>query len=146
MTKEGGHGGIRFEDTAEKMRRFWDQLTKNQKLTVTAGIILAGLLLLIQFIIIPYGEFRQNLRSAIAANERALREIGALGAEYGVLRQRSEEIRRLAERRPPGFSLLTYLEKRAGDAGVKGNIRSMTQLKSVPAETYEETAVEIKTG
>ena len=126
------------------MRHFWDQLTKNQKLTVTAGLVLAGAVLLIQFAIVPYFEVRQNVRRAIAANEKVIRELGVLGAEYGVIRQRSEEIRRVIERRPPGFALLSYLEKRAGDAAIKTNIRSMNQMTSAPAGAYEQTAVEMK--
>ena len=50
----------------------------------------------------------------------------------------------MVERRPPGFALFSYLEKRAGDAGVKANIRSMNPLKSVPVEAHEETTVEMK--
>ena len=60
------------------------------------------------------------------------------------MRQRSEEIRRVIERRPPGFALLSYLEKRAADAGVKTNIRSMNLLPPVSTGAYEETAVEMK--
>jgi hypothetical protein len=126
------------------MRHFWDQLTKSQKLTVTAGLAFAGGVLLIQFAVVPYFEARQNVRRAIAANEKVLRELGVLGAEYGVLRQRSEKIRRVIERRPPGFALISYLEKRAGEAAVKANIRSMNPLPSASAGTYEETAVEMK--
>ncbi|MHB9096525.1 MAG: hypothetical protein ACYC5X_01740 [Syntrophales bacterium] len=126
------------------MRHFWDQLTKSQKLTITAGLIFAGAVLLVQFAVVPYFEARQNERRAIAASEKVLRELGVLGTEYGVIRQRAEEIRRVIQRRPPGFALLSYLEKRAGDAGVKGNIRSMNPLPSAPAGTYEETAVEMK--
>lgn len=126
------------------MRHFWDQLTKSQKLTVTAGLIFAGAVLLVQFAVVPYFEARRNVRRAIAANEKVLRELGVLGAEYGVIRQRAEEIRRVIQRRPPGFALLSYLEKRAGDAAVKTNIRSMNPLPSAPAGTYEETAVEMK--
>ena len=126
------------------MRRFWDQLTKSQKFTIMAGAVVAGALLLVQFVLLPYGEERQNVRSAIAAIEKVLREIGVLGAEYAVLRQRSEEIKRVIGRRPPEFALLTYLEKKAGDAALKGNIRSMNQLKGTPTESYEETGVEMK--
>jgi len=126
------------------MRHFWDQLTKSQKLTVTAGLICAGAVLFVQFAVVPYFEARQNVRRAIAANEKVLREIGVLGAEYGVIRQRAEEIRRMIQRRPPGFALFSYLEKRAGDAAVKTNIRSMNPMPSAPAGTYEETAVEMK--
>ncbi len=126
------------------MKHFWDQLTKNQKLTVTAGLVFAGAVLLVQFAVVPYFEARLTVRRAIAANEKVIRELGVLGTEYGVIRQRAEEIRRVIQRRPPGFALLSYLEKRAGDAGVKANIRSMNPLPSAPAGTYEETAVEMK--
>jgi len=82
------------------MRQFWDQLTTSQKRTVTAGLVFAGVVLLSQFIVVPYFDARQKVRSAIVAGEKTLRELAAMGVEYGVLRQRSEEIRRASERRP----------------------------------------------
>ncbi|MCL5808150.1 MAG: hypothetical protein M1418_06340 [Deltaproteobacteria bacterium] len=126
------------------MRQFWDQLTTSQKRTVTAGLVFAGVVLLSQLIVVPYLDARQKVRSAIAASERALRDLAVMGREYGALRQRSEEIRRTSERRPPGFTLFSYLEKRAGDAAVKTNIRSLSPLMSAPTGAYEETAVEMK--
>ena len=126
------------------MRHFWDQLTKGQKRNVIAGLALVAGALLIQFAVVPWFEARQRVAGAIAGSEKAIRELASLGAEYGVLRQRSEEIKRVVERRPPGFALFSYLEKRAGDAGVKANIRSMNPLKSVPVEAHEETTVEMK--
>jgi general secretion pathway protein M len=100
--------------------------------------------LLAQFAVFPYVEARQKVQSAIVASEKTLREIAALGAEYGLLQRRSEEIRQAIQRRPPGFALFSYLEKRASDAGVKTNIKSINPLKSAPAEAYEETAVEMR--
>lgn len=126
------------------MRPFWDQLTRSQKYTVTAGLVFVSAVLLIQFAVAPYIEARRKVRSAIVAGEKSLRELSVLGAEYGVLRQRSEKIRRSIERRPPGFALFSYLEKKAGEAAVKTNVRSMNPLKPSPAGVYEETAVEIK--
>lgn len=126
------------------MRQFWEQLTTSQKRTVTVVLVFAGAVLLSQFIVIPYFEARQKVRGAIAASEKTLRELAALGAEYGVLKQRWDDIRRVNERRPPGFTLFSSLEKRAGDTGVKTNLRSLTPLASAPLGAYEETAVEIK--
>lgn len=126
------------------MRRFWDQLTKSQKYTAVAGLTFVVALLLGQLAVIPYFEARQKVNGATAASERALREIVALGAEYRVLQQRSEEIRRMIEKRPPGFALFSYLERKAGEAGVKTNIRSINPLKSPPSGGYEEMAVEMK--
>jgi general secretion pathway protein M len=126
------------------MRQFWDQLTNNQKLTVAAGAVFVVAAILVQFALVPYFDARQNVRRAIAAGDKVLRDMASLGAEYAVLRQQSEEIRRVVERRPPTFSLLSYLEKRANDTGVKANIRSMNPLPSVSTGTYEETTVEMK--
>ena len=126
------------------MKHFWDQLTKSQKYTVIAGIIFVVAALLAQFAVVPYFEARQKVHQAIATNAKALREITALGAEYGLLKQRSEEIRRVIEKRPPGFALFSYLERKAGEAGVKTNIRSINPLKSSASGAYEEATVEMK--
>ncbi len=126
------------------MIHFWDQLTKTQKYTVIAGHLLVGAALFNQFAFAPYFEARQKVRSAIVAGEKALRELSILGAEYGVLRARSEKIKRLIERRPPGFSLFSYLEKQAELAAVKTNIRSINPFKSSSSGGYEETGVEMK--
>ena len=126
------------------MKRFWEQLTKSQKNTVLAGLVFVAAALLVQFAVFPYFDARQKVRGAIAVGEKTLRELATLGVEYGVLRQRSEEIRRVIERRPPGFALFSFLEKRAGDAGVKTNIKSINPLKSAPEGAYEETAVEMR--
>jgi general secretion pathway protein M len=126
------------------MKRFWEQLTKSQKYTLIAGLVFVVVALLVQFAAFPYFDARQKVRGAISGSEKTLRELATLGAEYGILRQRSEEIRRVLERRPPGFALFSYLEKRAGDAGVKTNIKSINPLKSAPAGAYEETAVEMR--
>ena len=126
------------------MRSFWEQLTKSQKQIVILGLVFVAAALLLQFAVFPYFEARQKVTSAIAGSEKTLRELATLGAEYDVLKRRSEEIRRVIERRPPGFALFSYLEKRADDAGVKANIKSINPLKSTPAEAYEETAVEMR--
>jgi general secretion pathway protein M len=126
------------------MKRFWEQLTKSQKYTLISGLVFVAAALLVQFAVFPYFDARQKVIGAIAGSEKTLRELATLSAEYGVLRQRSEEIRRVIERRPPGFALFSYLEKRAGDAGVKTNIKSINPLKSAPEGAYEETAVEMR--
>jgi general secretion pathway protein M len=126
------------------MRRFWEQLTQRQKITLLAGLVFVAAALALQFALFPYLDERQRVKRAIAGGERTLRELSNLGAEYGVLRQRSEEIRRVIERRPPGFALFSYLEKRAGDGGVKSSVKSINPLKSMPAGAYEETAVEMR--
>jgi general secretion pathway protein M len=126
------------------MKRFWEQLTKSQKRVMVVGLAFVAGALLIQFALVPWFEARQRTSGAIAASEKALRDIASLGTEYGVLRKRSEEILRTLAKRPQGFALFSYLERKAGEAGVKGNVRSINPLKAAPTGAYEETAVEIK--
>ncbi len=126
------------------MRHFWDQLTRSQRTTFTAVLVLVGAALLIQFAVVPYIEARKKVRRSIAVNEKVIRELRTLGAEFGLIRERSERIRQVIERRPPGFALISHLERRAGEAGVKTNLRSMNPLPSLPTGNYEEIAVEMK--
>jgi hypothetical protein len=44
----------------------------------------------------------------------------------------------------PGFALFSYLERKAGEAGVKGNLRSINPRKGMPSGAYEESAVEVR--
>jgi hypothetical protein len=126
------------------MRQFWDQLTRSQKRTLTAGSAAVALFLLAQIAVIPYLDARAKVRQAIAASEKALRDLTVLGKEYGALRLRSEEIRKASERRPPGFVLLSYVERKATETALKPNLRSLTPLAVTPTGAYEETAVEMK--
>ncbi len=126
------------------MKHLWEQLTQRQKYTVVAVLVLVAAALLFQYALLPYFDARQKVRVAIDKGEKNLRELATLNVEYGILRQRSEEIRRGIERRPPGFALFSYLEKRAGDAGVKPNIKSMSPLQSTMEGAYAESAVEMK--
>jgi len=126
------------------MRRFWEQLTQDQQRIVIAGLVFVAAALFVQFAVFPYLDARNKVRNAIAGSEKTLRELAGLDGEFGVLRQRSGEIRRAIERRPPDFTLLSHLERRAVEAGVKTNIRSIRPLRSVAVGAYEEAAVEIR--
>ena len=64
---------------------------------VTAGLVFVVAALLVQFAVVPLLRCPAEVGRAIAASEKMLRELAVLGAEYGVLRQRSEEIRRVIE-------------------------------------------------
>lgn len=126
------------------MKQFWEQLTKRQKYTVIAGITFIALVMVVQFLLLPYLEARQKVRSSIEKGEKTLREMATLGLEFGILRRSSDEIRRVIEQRPQGFALFSYLEKRANDAGVKMNVKSISPMKGATEGVYEEVVVEIK--
>ena len=126
------------------MRSLWEQMTKGQQRTVIAGLVFAVAALFVQFAVFPYLDARHKVKRAIAGSEKTLRELAGLGGEFTVLRERSTEIRRAIERRPPDFNLFSDLERRGAEAGVKTNIRSITPLKTIAVGPYEEASVEIR--
>lgn len=126
------------------MKRFWEQLTKSQKRSLIAGLLFVAGAAILQIIVFPYFDSRKRVEAAIAANEKTLLELASLGREYEVLRRRSEEIRRVIEKRPSDFALFSYLEKKAAEAGLKAHIKSLNPMRPVSAGAYEEISVEIK--
>ncbi|MCL2669660.1 MAG: type II secretion system protein GspM [Syntrophaceae bacterium] len=126
------------------MTAFWEQLTKSQRRMVVAGLAVFAAAALFQLALLPWWEARQRVTAAIAANERALAELAALGEEYAQFKQRSGEILRVVNQRLPGFSLFSHLERKAGEAGVRMNILSIHPLKGMPAGDYEEAVVEVR--
>lgn len=128
----------------DKIREAWDRLGKRDRVVLTAGIALALTILIVQFALVPYFEARGKLTKAIRTNEKTLKEMVALGSEYRVLRQGMEEIQQGMSRRAPNFTLFSHLERKAGEAGVRNNIKQMQPSRTPLSGSYEETSVEIK--
>lgn len=126
------------------MKQFWEQLTKSQKRALTVGMIFVVGAVIVQFAVFPWLDARQRMRMSIAANEKVIRELTDLGRQYALLKRSSDAIRKVVEGRPPGFALFSYLEKKAGETGLKAHIKSINPLKSTAMGAYEEAAVEIR--
>ena len=126
------------------MKQLWEQLTKSQKRALTIGLIFVAGTIVMQFAVFPWIDARQKMQASIAANEKTLRELATLGRDYAVLRRSSEAMKKVIEKRLPGFALFSYLEKKANETGLKAHIKSINPLKPTAAGAYEETAVGIK--
>ena len=126
------------------MREFWNKLTAAQKYRAAGGAVLALFFLILPLTVFPLREARQRLDRSIAANERALKEMSALGGEYAALRQQAEDIRQALARRPRDFSLFAYLEKKAAETQLKPNIKYIHPSRPVAAGAFEESSVEMK--
>lgn len=126
------------------MKRAWDALTKRQQLAVAlAGAAIAGVLLL-QFVLLPLHEGRMKMEKSIAANARIARELEPLGREYLSAKQSCDLVRTTATRRSADFTLFTYLEGRANEAGIRSAVMYINPLKPTRIGGLEEVAVEMK--
>ncbi|MBW2708923.1 MAG: hypothetical protein JRD04_06525 [Deltaproteobacteria bacterium] len=120
------------------------QLGKREKLFVqTAGLAVAVFCLL-QFGVFPVLADRKHLQKSIVTKEKGLAEMVRLSQEYAVLKGRSHTAEDVIRRRPPGFTLFSFLEKAAGKAGVKRHIKYMKPSSAKGEGGWKEIMVEMK--
>jgi general secretion pathway protein M len=126
------------------MKAFWDKLSKRQQLTIAGGSGLVLVMLLIQTIFLPFMEAKKTVNQSIRNNEKTLADMMLLAKDYQILKRQGGRIQQALVRRPPNFSLFSHLEKIAGDAGVKANIKSINAGKGNISGPYEELPVDIR--
>lgn len=126
------------------MKEFWNRLGARQKKTVIAGAAVVALIIFVQFALVPFIDAKKKMKRSLALNEATLKEMYRLEAEYSSIRQGEGVIRAALSRRTPDFSLFSFIEKKAAESGVKGNMRSLQPSRPEPAGRFEEVAAEIK--
>ena len=120
------------------------QLGKREKLFVQlAGFTVAAFCLL-QFGVFPVLADRKRLQKSLFTKEKGFEEMVRLSQEYAVLKERSHTAENVIKKRPPGFTLFSFLEKAAGKAGVKRHIKYMKPSSSKGEGGWKETMVEMK--
>jgi general secretion pathway protein M len=120
------------------------KLTNREKYYVAGGLFLLILFLVVQLVLIPFIDAKEQARSSVTANEKALKEIYSLSAEYKAMQGGSLDVKDALTRRPKDFTLFSFLENQAGTAGVKQNIQYMKPSTSIETGPYTESSVEMK--
>jgi hypothetical protein len=126
------------------MKEFWDKLTKSQRYYLMAGGAFVVVFLVFQLAIFPLWDAREKMNQSIRINERKLKEMDVLGAEYGVLKKRAEAVQQALAARPQDFTLFSHMERKAGEVGLKSHIKSINPIKGMTTGTYEESIVELR--
>ncbi len=128
----------------DRIRELWGKMGKRDRVVLSGGLGLLLLILLVQFILVPYTDARKKLDRSVHSGERVLKEMAVLGAEYKTLRKGVDEMQRGIARRPNDFTLFSFLEKKAGQTGVRSNIRQMQPSRAPVSGPYEEVSVDVK--
>jgi general secretion pathway protein M len=126
------------------MKDFWERLTNKQQMIFLAGGSIALVFILIQWVILPIVENHDRTKSALTANQRILKQMVPMTAEYGNLKQDAAQIEGILAARPRDFNLFSYVEKKTGEAAIKPQVKSINPSKTTASGPYEETAVDIK--
>ena len=126
------------------MKTLWGNLPKRQQAAIAGGGALVLIIFLIQLVILPFFDAQKTVNQSIRTNEKTLTEMLLLARDYQVIKRQAAKIQQVLARRAPNFSLFSYLEKIAGDAGVKSSIKSMSAAKGSISGPYEELPVDIR--
>jgi len=120
------------------------QLAKREKYLIGLAVCVIVFAVLIQLVIMPFVDGRQRMQNSVAAQEKNLQKIVRLRQEYKALEQDSETLTERLASRPGNFTLFSFLEKAAGKAGVKNNIKYMKPSASTGKGPFKESLVEMK--
>jgi len=125
------------------MKKFWERLGAREKRYILAGAGIAIAILLVQFAIVPFWEDRERVAKAIETQEKILNEMNTQLTEYRLLKRDMDALQRAVESRPPNFTLYSFVERKAREAGVRGNIKSINPSRGMSAGSYEETMADV---
>jgi type II secretory pathway component PulM len=92
-------------------------------LGAASGMIL--LFALFHFVIAPLFSGMERLKKGISAMEGSVREMKALAVQYRRVTESARVREEMLKRRPGGFTLFSFLEKAAGESGIKDRIKYM---------------------
>ena len=120
------------------------KLAKREKYLVALAVGALIVFFLFQFIIFPFFDRKDRLDKGIRAKEDALKNMILMSAQYKAHRKGSQGIQTLLSKREKGFTLFSFLDQAAGEAGVKEYIKYMKPSTSEGMGPYKESMVEVK--
>ena len=126
------------------IKSFWDKLDKKQRYIVagTAAFVLIALIL--ELIIFPLWDANAKMKQTIQINQKKLDEVIKLDAEFAHQEAKISKIKRVMSTRTADFSLFSYLEKKAAQAGVRVNIKYMNSSRGTQSANFEESLIDMK--
>lgn len=121
------------------------RLNPRERIAVIAAAACVFVFVVVEFIITPITERRSRLEAALRQKQSVLSEMQSMRVEYASLKGENERFQRNFSARPQGFTLFSFLDQLAGEAGVKDNIAYMKPSKSRPKNSpYPLSMVELK--
>jgi general secretion pathway protein M len=120
-----------------------EKLDSRERWVLFGGIGFVLCFLVIQLVIVPVLDARNNLEKSIARKKLELTKIRELQQEYYTLKSEEGTIQARINERGAGFTLFTFLDRQANEAKVKKQIKYM-KPSTVDGDELNETMVEMK--
>jgi len=120
------------------------KLSRREKIMVSAGACAIGVLLLLYFLVFPFFSSRAKMRRSIEVDQKRLKEMMGLSAEYQAIQKDSGGIGEVLKTRKQGFTLFSLLEGLAGEVGLKDRIKYIKPSTSQTKGKYKTSSVEMQ--
>ena len=108
------------------------------------NVLFVLIALIFELGIFPFWDAKVRTRQNIRVNQKKLEEIMKLDAEFTRQEEKTAKIKTVMSRRTADFSLFSYLEKKATQAGVRGNITYMNSSRGAQSTIFEESLIDMK--
>jgi general secretion pathway protein M len=121
------------------------KLNRREKYIIYAAGCLVGLLIIVQLVVTPFFENRKQMQRSLQTKKVEFEEMRRLQAEHQVLQEKSQLSKVRFGKREKGFTLFSFLDQLAGQAGIKDRISYMKPSKTVQKNSnYKISRVEMK--
>jgi general secretion pathway protein M len=121
------------------------KMNKRERYAIMLAVGVIGIFLIISFIVEPFLSKTDQLKKNLHDKAVTLEQIRQLQSEYGTLTQKAEISKALFSRRQKGFKLFSFLDRLAGEAGVKDYVSYMKPTTKVQRNSpYKISRVDMK--
>jgi len=126
------------------IKSFWDKLDKKQRYIVAGTTAFVLIALILELVIFPLWDAKAKVRQTLQINQKKLDEVIKLDAEFAGQEAKISKIKKVMSTRTADFSLFSYLEKKATQAGVRENIKYMNSSRGLQSAAFEESLIDMK--
>jgi general secretion pathway protein M len=123
----------------------FNKLNKRERYAIMAGVGVAVIFLIFQFIVEPVFSQTEQKQKTLQTKAVMLEQMRQWQSEYDALTQEANVSKARFRNRQRGFTLFSFLDRLAGQAGVKDRISYMKPSKKVQKDSpYRLSRVEMK--
>ena len=123
----------------------FNKLNKRERYAILAAAGIIGIFLIAQFVIGPFLGRTEQKKKMLQAKAVVVEQMRQLQAEYASLTQKANISKSRYRNRQNGFTLFSFLDRLAGEAGIKDRISYMKPSKKIEKNSpYKISSVEMK--
>lgn len=100
-------------------------LNRRERIFVYSAVVFIAVFSLVQFVIIPLSGQQARLEQKLAGEKEKLRQMSSLREEVSTFSNKMHNAMTGLNRREENFTLFSFLDRLAGDSGVKDTITYM---------------------